>query len=280
MSTATPTPAKPPPPKPSAPSPASSNTGPKRSFTTARATALGGQKVVIYGPGGVGKTELCKSLETVNVFPLFVDVEAGAGFCGATRVDPIPQTFQEVRDVLHDTSIWKEFSAVVIDSLTKLEELVTQHVILNVKHEKGHKIGGIEDYGFGKGYVHTYEAFQLFLSDLDALQRQGKHIICVCHDCTANVPNPSGEDWIRYEPRLQASKAASIRHRVKEWCDHLLYVGYDVAVNNDGKGVGGGTRTIYPMEMPAHWAKSRKLSRTIPYGKGSPDLWNQLFSKE
>ena len=30
------------------------------------------------------------------------------------------------------------------------------------------------------------------------------NVILICHDCTATVPNPTGEDWLRYEPRLQS----------------------------------------------------------------------------
>lgn len=156
------------------------------------------------------------------------------------------------------------------------------HVIANVRHEKGHCVKSVEGYGYGKGFTHVYEAFLLVLQDLDAVVRSGKHVICTAHDCTANVPNPSGEDWIRYEPRLQSpnSGKASIRLRVKEWCDHLFYVGYDAAVNEDGKATGVGSRTIYPSELPTHLAKSRTLADPIPYVEGDPELWNQLFAKE
>src|SRR5690606_13160109 len=139
----------------------------------------------------------------------------------------------------------------------------------------------IEGYGFGKGLTHLYETFLQVLGDLDGMIRRNKFVICTAHECTANVPNPAGEDWIRYEPRLQspASGKNSIRHRVKEWCDHLLFVGYDVAVE-DGKGVGAGTRTIYPCELPICMAKSRDLADPIPYPKGSANLWKKLLNKE
>src|SRR5690606_3301613 len=99
-------------------------------------------------------------------------------------------------------------------------------------------------------------------------------------DCTANVPNPAGDDFLRYEPRLQSptSGKASIRHRVKEWCDHLLYIGYDVFVK-DEKAQGCGTRTIYAQEMPTHWAKSRTLSDPVPYPKGDVTIWQHIFGE-
>ena len=243
-----------------------------RPMKVSRAPSTAGQKIVVYGPGGVGKTELCSLLK-----PLFVDVEDSARFLDVDRIDPTPETLDEVRAVLQDAALMEDRRAVVIDSLTKLEELATTWTVTNVKHEKGHTVSSVEGYGWGKGYAHVYETFLRVLGDLDAIARRGIHVIATCHDCTASVPNPGGEDWIRYEPRLQASKQGSIRHRVKEWCDHLLYLGFDQIVNTDGKATGSGTRTIYPAERPTHWAKSRLLSDPVPYPRGDDTIWKLLF---
>jgi hypothetical protein len=152
-----------------------------------------------------------------------------------------------------------------------------EHTLATVPHEKGHRVTRLEDYGFGKGYSHVYDTFLPLLGDLDAHARAGRNVILICHDCTATVPNPAGEDWIRYEPRLQspASGKSSIRLRVREWADHVLFVGYDVAVK-DGKGSGSGSRTIYPSELPHCMAKSRTLSQPLPLSKFDLSLWNQL----
>lgn len=236
------------------------------------------QKVVLYGPGGIGKTKLASLLAELGIEPLIVDVETGSGHLNVQRIAGI-ETWQELRDVLHDESLSSQFGAIVVDSFTKAEELGIRHTLATVPTESGKYVESIEGYGYGKGFTHNYETFLHLLGDLDAIQRRGKHVIAICHDCTANVPNPYGEDWMRYEPRLQNSPKASIRHRVREWCDHLLYIGYDVAVNKDGKGVGGGTRTIYPAELPTHMAKSRCLADTIAYQDGNPELWKKLFNK-
>ena len=70
----------------------------------------------------------------------------------------------------------------------------------------------------------------------------------------------------------------SIRLRVREWADHVLFVGYDVAVK-DGKGSGSGTRTVYPNELPHCMAKSRTLSQPLPLAKFDLTLWNTLFGE-
>ncbi len=243
------------------------------------------QKIVMFGPGGVGKTELCSLLGQVGIEPAFVDIEEGSNFLDVIRVEPTPRTLDETRQAIAMLSEQPTINAIVIDSFTKADEQAVAYTITNVKHEQGAKfkvISSLEAYGFGKGYTHAYEAFLLLLQSLDAAARKGKHIIAVCHDCTANVPNPGGEDWIRYEPRLQSppSGKGSIRHRVKEWCDHLLYIGFDTDVSKDGKAMGSGSRTIFPTEMPTHWAKSRSLNEQIVYDRGNSTLWQQLFPRE
>lgn len=253
----------------------------RRSFEFKPAASTTAQKIVLYGPGGIGKSKLHSLLSEVDVKAGVLDIGSSCAFLsGVNRIDDIT-AWQELRDALNDDQLWVGRDAVVLDDLTKAEELDSQWVVQNVKHEKGQPINSIEDYGWGKGLTHIYEAFLLLLSDLDRHVRAGRHVICVAHECTASVPNPGGEDWIRYEPRLQspASGKNSIRHRVKEWCDHLLFIGYDTAVNKDGKATGTGTRAIYPQEMPTHWAKSRSLADPIVYEDGSAELWRKLFDK-
>ena len=103
-------------------------------------------------------------------------------------------------------------------------------------------------------------------------------MILIAHDCTTNVPNPAGEDWLRYEPRLQSptSGKASIRLRVKEWADHCLFLGYDVAVDHQGKGRGSGTRTLWTSELPHCMAKSRTTQTCIPV-TGDKDVWAEIL---
>ncbi len=238
------------------------------------------QKVVVFSSGGAGKTSLAANLKQVGINPLFLDLERGSKNCDVSRIDTI-ETWDELRAILQNEALLSPYDAVVVDSFTKAEELAAKWTCENVPHDKGHFVSGIEGYGFGKGYQYVYDTFLQLLNDLDNVARRGKHIVCTAHECVANVPNPAGDDWSRYEPRLQspASGKGSIRHRVKEWADHLLYIGFDVFVNENGKGQGAGTRTIFCNEMPTHWAKSRSLSEPIAYELGSAELWKKLIKK-
>lgn len=221
---------------------------------------------------------MAANISQLGLKVLFVDADTGSAKLDVSRVEGI-DNFDDLRSLLC-SDLPQQFDALVFDTLTKIEEWAIAWTLKNIKHEKGHAVTSIEDYGWGKGIVHVYETFLRLIGDFDAQVRRGKHIITVAHECVANVPNPAGEDWSRYEPRLQspASGKSSIRHRIKEWADHMLYIGYDTLVK-DGKALGGGTRTIYPTEMPSWWAKSRSLSMPIPYAKDSAELWNLLLER-
>lgn len=281
MATLPPPAAKAPPPPASAPKaapPGPAAAAPKRfGITTGRQG--GGQRVLLYGPGGVGKSALC----TLAPKPVFVDLENGSRAFDVARFDGI-DTFADVRAVLqgHDLD---PFETVIIDTATKLEELALAHIVATVPHEKpGVRITGIESYGFGKGYRHLYDAFSLVLQDADRLVRQGKHVVFVAHSCTNEAPNPTGDNWLRYEPRLQhPKKEASVRERVFGWADHCLFVGYDVATE-DGKGKGAGTRTIHTRELPSHIAKTRgaldpnaTVPGQLPYPHGDGTIWSLIL---
>ncbi len=273
------TPAPPPPkPKPAPPAASNGRTFSTRSFGIESGITQKSHKVILYSPGGAGKTSLAASIKQVGINPLFVDLEEGSRFLNVDRVNGI-YTWDDLRAVLHDPGMFTKHGAVVIDSLTRAEEMASAWTIANIRNEKGNQVDSIEGYGFGKGTTHLYETFLNLLSDLDSLARSGKHVICTAHDCTATVPNPAGEDFLRWEPRLQspASGKSSIRYRVREWADHLLFIGFDTFVAKDNKATGAGTRTIYPSELPTHLAKSRSLSQSIAYEKDSAELWRQLL---
>jgi hypothetical protein len=278
-------PPKPPPPPTKAPPPPSAigHKLPDVNFDIESGVKVGAERVVIYGPGGSGKSSLCALLRDVGINPLFLDIGNGSRYLDVDRItsDKLP-IWEHLRSALHNNAIWAKYQAVVIDDLTRGQEMAEDWVVRNVKHEKGKPIASIDDYGFGKGLGHVYDAFLHLLGDLDTHARNGRYVICTAHECVTEVPNPADNDYKRYEPRLQSPKKGenSIRHRVKEWCDHLVFIDYDKHVSDDGKASGGGSRTIYCEERPTHWAKSRTLSEPIVYEKGDAKFWKLLLNKE
>ena len=242
-----------------------------------------GFRAVIYGPGGIGKTTLAAAAPgPIGYFDLDDSLPRLRGNLGAAvdnlKVVTGMDSWGALRGALAAPG-WNGINARVIDSLPRAEELAVADTIAKVPHEKGHRVQRLEDYGFGKGLQHVYDTFLSVLADLDAHCRAGRNVVLVCHDCTCNVPNPAGDDWLRYEPRLQspASGKASIRLRVREWADAVLFLGYDVAVNKEGKGQGSGTRTLYPVELPFCMAKSRTFRDPVPVGTDGAGIWRKIL---
>lgn len=256
--------------------PAAQNT---RTFKLGQVAASGGHRIVLYGPGGIGKT----SLGCIAPGPVaFIDADESLARL-REQIDTLPQVapvtdWQSLRATLQSEG-WGDTKTIVLDSITRIEEWCIDYVIETVPHEKGNKvkIKSIEDYGWGKGYKHVFETFILLLGDLDRICRSGKNVILVAHDCTNSVPNPSGDDWLRYEPRLQSPDSGknSIRLRVKEWADHVLFLGYDVEVI-EGVGKGSSTRTLHTYELPHCMAKSRTVQEMIVINQGDSP-WERIL---
>jgi hypothetical protein len=244
-----------------------------------------GHRIVIYAPGGWGKTTLAAQLPAPVAFidldeslPMLRRQFDEAGLTGNIRPVTGVATWADLRTVLQSDG-WDGIKTIVIDTATKAEELAITHTLENTLQD-GKRATSVEGYGYGKGYGYVFDTFLPLLSDLDRHARAGRNVVLICHDCTSNVPNPAGEDWLRYEPRLQspASGKASIRLRVKEWADHVLFGGYDVSVGKDGKGKGSGTRTLYTAELPHCMAKSRTTQEVIPIEGNGADVWNRIIN--
>ena len=284
----------PPPSKPAAPKPksargkATQQDKPPVAVSSSRGRLSQGERIGIYGPGGIGKTELVMSLQDVGIDPLYIDLDAGTMGLDVARGmagEGLASSFDEVRAILQYDELIDQHGAVVIDTFSTLEERVREWVIENVPHEKSKAIRSIEDYGFGKGLIHIFEAALLVLQDLDAIARRGIHVVVVCHQCAERVPSADSEDYLEYQPRLQSPpKAGKLRERIFEWCNHFFRIDHDRIVD-DGKAETGDVRTIHTVRSTTAWAKHRtlgngkELPETIPYEKGSSELWQIMFGE-
>ena len=229
---------------------------------------------MIYGPAAVGKS----TLASLAPDPFFLDLQHGSSELLVRRNQRPITSWSDLRAHVRDPAYFGESKSIVIDSLSQVEQMATAHAITTIPNEKCTLVNNVEGYGYGKGYRHVYDTFHLLLADLDRVIDSGRNVVLIAHDVVGTVPNPDGDDFIRYEPRLQRQKESNIQAAVIEWCDHVLFIGYDVA-SKDGKGRGDGTRTIYTRARPTWIAKSRRASLAAAWNSPTDaSIWKQLLT--
>ena len=270
-----------PPPRPIMPPPPAT-TG-RKTVTFGKVATGAGHRALLYGPGGIGKTTLASyapgPVAYIDLDDSLPILRGNLPNFDALKIVSGVATWADLRAALQSDG-WDGVKTIIIDTATKAEELAVAHTLAHTKQD-GKLCESVEGFGYGKGYGYVFDTFLPLLGDIDRHCRAGRNVILLCHDCTSNVPNPHGEDWLRYEPRLQSpnSGKASIRLRVREWADHVLFIGYDVAVDKKGKGQGSGTRTLYPAELPHCMAKSRTCTQPIAVGavEDGAAIWNEVI---
>lgn len=232
-------------------------------------------RIVIYGTGGIGKSTLASYLPG----PLFLDLDDGT------------RKMDVVRDRVSD---WRALRGklaaiiaapptgvrtVVLDSITKAEERAAEYVVETRRTEKGDLVDSVDSFGWGRGWTFVYDEFCALIADLDRVNAKGIAVCLIAHVVSTPVPNPTGEDFLRWEPMLYPGDKrgkGSVRELVKNWADHMLFLGYDVFVR-DNRGLGSGSRTTYTGEMPTHLAKSRTKAVAMPFDISDPGaVWREL----
>lgn len=246
-----------------------------------------GHRVLLYGTGGIGKTTIaCHApgpvafIDTEDSLPRLRSQLEESGVWGNVGIVRGIFDFASLRECLQSNAL-DSSKTIVLDTATRIEEWATAWVVENVTHEKGHKVKRIEDYGYGKGYRHVFDAWLGLLADLDRHASDGRNVILLAHDVVAEVPNAAGVNWKRNEPRLQKQDNGSIRLRSKEWTDHVMYMGYDLVVDTDTQvGKSQGTVTIYCQEQPFCMAKTRSRSTMFYRDQVAADMWAELFATD
>lgn len=221
-------------------------------------------RCVIYGTEGIGKSTLASKAPGA----VFVDLENGTSRLDVNRiecVDTWEKLFQLPAEILKHPNPFSICRTLVIDTADRADEMCIEHICIK------HKVSGIEDIGYGKGYVYAAEEFNRFLGELDTLMAAGINIILTSHSYLRKQELPHDEGaFNRYELKLSKKTAPLL----KEWCDMLLFCNYrEYVVESDKtktKKVSGGQRVIYTQHHPCWDAKNRF---------GLPDPMDMSFAR-
>ncbi len=212
------------------------------------------KKVVLYGPEGIGKSSLAAQ------FPgtVFIDTEGSTTELDVKRF-PKPTSWEMINQQARH-AIQKGPSVIgtlVIDTIDWAEMQCNESVC--AQHNKK----GIEDFGFGKGYIFAAEEFGRFLNLLSDVIEAGINVVLTAHSQIVKFEQPDEMGaYDRYQLKLGQKTGSRTAALVKEWADMVLFINYktfSVATDDKGKKhkAQGGTRTIYATHHPAWDAKNR-----------------------
>jgi hypothetical protein len=197
--------------------------------------------------------------------PLFLNLEDGVHHLGVQAATI--RDWDTLQKVVRAPGLMDGYETLVVDTLTKAETFAVKAIL------KKHGKESLADIPYGKGAVYLWETMKVFIDDLWALHTQGKNVVLVMHDVIGKAPNPNGEDFIRYEVRLQSKEA---KEYVRNDLDVLAHVFRDTAVSDEGKAKGNGSVSITTTETPTRQAKSRYMIPTMGFDKGSRKFWDTL----
>ena len=219
------------------------------------------QKVVVYGPEGIGKSTFASQFPD----PLFIDTEGSTTHMDVARL-PKPSSWtmllEEVRYVISTPGLCK---TLVIDTADWAETLCISEICAR------NHWSGIEDPGYGKGYVYLADEFGKLLNLLSELTERGINAVITAHAMMRKFEQPDELGaYDRWELKLQ-KKTAPL---VKEWADMVLFANYKtLVINVDGKGAQkgknkaqGGQRIMYTSHHSCWDAKNRHgLQEELPF---------------
>ena len=215
------------------------------------------QKVVIYGPEGVGKSTLAGHAPE----PVFLDTEGGTHHLDVARLDAAA-TWEEITAAIAQLAKADHpFKTLVIDTADWLEKRLAEHLCRKSNKES------IEDFGYGKGWVILAEEFARFLTSLDSLTARGMHVVFLAHSTVKKfeAPDQAGS-YDRFELKLSKQNAPLL----KEWADLVLFANFvtRIAEKDNGKmrGIGGKERVLFANHSAAYDAKNRHgLPDKLPF---------------
>lgn len=208
------------------------------------------QKVLLYGPEGIGKSSLAARFPS----PLFIDTEGGSAHLDVRRL-PSPSSWS----MLLDEVAWvRDFPAecggtLVVDTADWAESLCQEHVCARAGKS------GIEDFGYGKGYVYVKEEFGKLLNLLSECCERGLNVCVTAHAQIVKFEQPDEMGaYDRWELKLARKHTAPM---LKEWADAVLFLNYRSIVVKDENGKykaqNGKDRVMYATHAATWDAKNR-----------------------
>lgn len=224
------------------------------------------KKVVIYGPEGIGKSTFASQFPD----PVFIDTEGSTNSMDVARL-PKPTSWQILLEEIQYVKTYPEVcKTLVIDTVDWAESMCIQNIC--DKHQKS----GIEDFGYGNGYVYTKEEIGRFLNKLSEVVEVGVNVVLTAHSQIRKFEQPDEMGaYDRWELKLGKKTSSQTSPLIKEWADMLLFANYktfSIAIDDKGqkRKAQGGERVMYTSHHACWDAKNRYgLPEQVPFSFSS-----------
>ena len=222
----------------------------------------------ITGDAGTGKTTLAATFPK----PIFIRVEDGLQSVPAdVRPDAFP-VITKVEDLWEQlTALIKEnhdYKTVVIDSVTQLETLFSEHVI--EQDPKKPKSLAQANGGYGAGYGAVSALHGRVRKAAKILnESRGMNVVFIAHSDVTTIELPDQDPYSRYELRMHKK---SVPHYVDN-VDLVAYLKLETFTTGEGerkKAISSGNRIAVCYTAAAQVSKNRfGISEDIevPHGK-------------
>lgn len=222
----------------------------------------GAKKVVIYGPEGIGKSTFAARFPA----PVFIDTEGSTKDMDVDRFEKAsswPMLLEQVKYVRQNPSVCR---TLVVDTADWAEQMC----VADLCARYGKK--GVEDFGYGNGYVYTKEEWGRFLNALGEIVEAGVNVVMTAHAQMRKFEQPDEMGaYDRWELKIGKKTSSQTAPLLKEWADMVLFANYktwSVAVDDKGKKrkAQGGGRVMYTSHNPCWDAKNRYgLPEEVPF---------------
>lgn len=221
------------------------------------------ERIVMYGPEGVGKT----TLASLFPHPIFIDIEGSTSEIECDRIKAT--SYEEVKSscrMLCDDP--QGYKTVIIDSVDWLEMKMAEWLC------EENDWDSIEDPGYQKGFTQLGEEMFRFLSSMTDFADKGIHVVLIGHSAIQKMelPDQKGNyDFFTIDLHKKVLPA------VKEWSKAIFFINWKTKLINDiddkkgtkskKKAVGSQDGYIYTSHSVAYDAKNRyNLPPEIPLG--------------
>lgn len=211
------------------------------------------QKVVVYGPEGIGKTTFASQFP----YPLFIDTEGSTKRMDVRRFDK-PNTWQMLLEQVDYVIRNPQICMTLVVDTADWAELLAAKSICDANSKKS-----IEEFGYGKGFIYLQEEFGKFLNKLTDVTEHGINVVLTAHSQIVSFEQPDEMgSYDKWELKLGLKKTEKrTAALLKEWADMVLFANYEtyaVKAEGDKKAKGqGGKRVMYTTHRPCWDAKNR-----------------------